>query len=59
MELLPGVDMDEMRMTVRENIVAVVKTVFFKKISVMKTVFFLGDDETTSGTLAWGRPGGD
>ena len=35
-ELLPGVDMDEMRMTVRENIVAVVKTVFFKKTVLLR-----------------------
>ena len=47
-ELLPGVDMDEMRMTVRGNILAVVTTVFFS-----------GDDEATSRTLAWGRSGGD
>ena len=42
-ELLPGVDMDEMRMTVRGK---------KRKLS-WHLCFSSGDDEATSGTLAW------
>ena len=46
-ELLPGVDMDEMRMTVR------------RKKKSWHLCFSSGDDEATSRTLAWSRSRGD